>query len=156
MESTWCLVLATFLLFGKWSTGNLQRCLNCMRRTWRKLAGLLCTPHTLWSYWCNWNLAWLKQGFAGPSGILRLLLLHFLWNWQLRRNKAPNAMVPHRIVLALASWHPYLGRGIQRILDRSIAGLPSSQLWLGLWWHFAPQIRCWTRKAKSANGRSSL
>ena len=156
MESTWCLALATILLFGKWSTWNLQRWSNCMHRTRRQLVGLLCTPRTLWSYWCNWNLAWLKHGFTGPSGILRLLILHFSWNWQHHWNKAPNAMVPHRIVLALAPWHPHPRRRIQRILDCLIAGRPGSRLWLGPWWHFAPQIWCWTRKATSANGRSSL
>ena len=47
MESIWCLGLAIFLIFGRYLTGNLQRCLDHTRQTLRQLAALLCTPRTL-------------------------------------------------------------------------------------------------------------
>ena len=66
----------------------------------------------------NWNSTWPKYWFAGPSGILGLLPLHFQWYWQLHRNKASNATILHCLVLALSRRHPYLRKGILRNLDR--------------------------------------
>ena len=77
-----------------------------------------CTP---WLCWCNQNSAWLQQGFADPSRIIKLLPLHFKRYWQLHQNKASNAMVLHCLVQALLPKHPYLGRGILKILYRSMA-----------------------------------
>lgn len=130
---------ATFLLSTMWSTKKLQRHLNHMRRIPGWLVSLLYMPHILWHCLCNRNSTWLKYWFAGPWGILGLLLLHFQWYCQLHQSKASNATILHFLVLALLWRHPHPGREILRNLDHLATNPLGNRLCLGPWWPFTLQ-----------------